>query len=350
MLTFLFPITHRQWLKNKEKGLENFASHVVTKTVKRINRQLSFLSKDHQSFITDGDVVNMTAKRNVYKNSLLKKALFLVVFVALLIAESSLNYENMEIFIMPGEEGIRAVSMRVFTALILTLGSIIAADLTLEVLFHHWLESDKEKFNFPDSTNISFSQKIGVGEKSRLLFLVLSALMLIGCLWAIFLFSQKRAEVMAQAAGLTVTGNGMLVSPITLVALLLPFLGGICMLLIKKNHNIVSAYRAMIRYRHIVEYDKKKKLNFIDVFSVRRARTLNKEIANSYRRVNRFRNYLEGLNTKMRSAEGKQERYNTSGLPHTTDQNQLKEFVKQRLEPETLRILENVENPLKTAV
>ncbi len=41
-MTLLYPITHRQWLKNKEKGLENYASHIVTKTVKRISRRLSF--------------------------------------------------------------------------------------------------------------------------------------------------------------------------------------------------------------------------------------------------------------------------------------------------------------------
>lgn len=349
-MTLFFPITHRQWLKNKEKGLENYASHVVTQTVKRINRRLSFLAKDHQSFITDGDVVNMTAKRNVYKNALLKKTLFLIVFVALVVSESSLNYENMEIFIMPGEEGVRPVAMRVFTALILTLGSIIAADLTLEILFHNWLESDKEKYNFPDSTNVTFAEKMGVGARSRLIFLILSVLILVACLGAIYLFSQKRADVMEAISRQSGATKNMAVSPLTLVALLLPFLGGICMLLIKRNHNIVAAYRAMIRYRHIVETDKKRKLNLIDTFSVRRARTLNREIANSYRRINRFRNYLEGLNTRIRLNNSKKEPYNTLGLPHTLDQNQLKEFVKQRLEPETLRILNNNENPLKTAV
>lgn len=349
-MTLLYPITHRQWLKNKEKGLENYASHIVTKTVKRISRRLSFLSKDHQSFITDGDIVNVSAKRNVYKNALLKKILFLIVFVALVISESSINYENMEIFIMPGEEGLRPISMRIFTALILTLGSIIAADLTLEVLFHNWLENDKVKYNFPDSTNTSFTEKIGVGEKSRLLFLVLCLLILIGCLWAIYLFSQHRSAVMDAISQQSGINSTMAISPLTLVALLLPFLGGICMLLIKKNHNIVAAYKAMIRYQHIVDYDKKKKLNIIDIFSVKRARTLNSEIASSFRRINKFRNYLEGLNHKMKGKGSGQEPYKTLGLPHTLDQNQLKEFIKQRLEPETLRVLNNVENPLKTAI
>ncbi len=52
----------------------------------------------------------------------------------------------------------------------------------------------------------------------------------------------------------------------------------------------------------------------------------------------------------MKGKGSGQEPYKTLGLPHTLDQNQFKEFIKQRLEPETLRVLNNVENPLKTAI
>ncbi|MCD9015351.1 hypothetical protein [Parachryseolinea silvisoli] len=335
-MTLLYPITRRQWLKNREKGLSNYTLHEVTKAVKRINKKLTFLNKSHDSFLTDSDVVNTTIKRNVYKNAVLLRCILSILFVLLVLAESFINYENMEIFIMPGEIGLRALLMRTVTAFILTVVSIVSMHMVFENAFHHWLESDKIKYNFPDTLEISVSSKVTHHDSSRIAFLIICTAVMLGCLWTIYIFAEKRAAVI-EAISLSRT-NTTGVSPLTLVSLILPFIGGMTMFVIKRNHNIVAAYNAMTRYRIRLDLDKKRKNHLIDIFSIRRAKTLNEEIALTFRRVNRFKNYLEAINHTLQRKNNKEHPYQVHGLAHTEDQNILKIFILKRLEPETLRL------------
>lgn len=335
-MTLLYPITRRQWLKNREKGLSNYTLHEVTKAVKRINKKLTFLNKSHDSFLTDSDVVNVTIKRNVYKNAFLLRWILTILFVLLVLAESFINYENMEIFIMPGEDGLRALLMRTVTAFILTVVSIVSMHMVFENAFHHWLESDKVKYNFPDTLEVSVSSKFASHENSRIAFLIICTAVMLGCLWTIYVFAEKRGDVIAALSALPTEKTG--VSPLTLVSIILPFIGGMTMFVVKRNHNIVAAYNAMTRYRIRLDLDKKRKTHIVDIFSIRRAKTLNEEIALTFRRVNRFKNYLEAINHTILRKNKKEHPYRVHEMAHTEDQNTLKAFILRRLEPETLRL------------
>lgn len=342
-MTFFYPLTHRQWLKNKENGLTNYVSHEVTRAVRRINRHLTFLHKNHNTFLTDSDIVNTTVKRHVYKNAMLLKTLFLVLFIFLVLAESAINYENMEIFIMPGESGIRALLMRVVTAFIITAGSILFMHFIFENIFHSWLEGDKVKYNFPDTINVSLGDKLGGhDQKNRLIFLIICIGVMIACLWAIYSFAEKRSAIIEAIAGQSKARSEAGLSPLTLVSLLLPFIGGITMFIIKRNHNIVAAYKAMVRYQIRQDLDKRKKNYLLDVFSTRRAKTLNEEVSITFRRINKFKNYLEAINHDIRTKKRNREPYQILALPHTNDQNSLKKYIITRLEPETLRLANEI--------
>jgi hypothetical protein len=324
-MSLLYPITRRKWLKNKEKGLENYVADEVTKAVLRINKQLTFVNRNQNTFLTDSDVVNVSVKRNVYRNAVLIRAIFVSLFIALILAESAINYENMEIFIMPGENGLRALLMRIVTAFILTAGSIVAVHLIFETIFHNWLEQDKIKYNFPDTFNISVNEQLEKKDFNRFAFLV------------IYEFAEKRTAVIEAISSNPTSNNPAEISPLTLVSLILPFIGGMIMFVIKRNHNIIVAYQSMTRYKIKQDIDSKKKTYLKDVFSIKRAKTLNQEISISFKRIIRLKNYLEARNYRSKSGSNDQVIYNTIGIHHIEDQNTLKKYIIARLEPETLR-------------
>lgn len=340
-MTWLYPITRRQWLRNPE-GLGNYVHDQESVAVTRINKQLSFLNKNQNVLLSDADIVNVTIKRNVYTNALLAKRLLLILLLLFVIAEWLLNYQNMEVWLFPGQEGLGPLLARVPTALILTGGSIYAADVVLEMMFHRMLENDKHRFNFPDTSVANDGIKGTRSDATRIGILLVSLGALIGLLYAIYLLSIGRASAFEGGGK---AGGGLFASPLAIVALMLPPLGGLIFLFIKKHHNITVAYRAMMRYKMIQEGDRRRKNNLEDAFTLKKAKVLNQEIASTYRRINKLKNFMQARNSKSASSNGGAIRYMLDGIDNIEKLDSWKFRVRNSLEKETLREYDRNFNP-----
>ena len=294
-MSLFYPLTHSKWLKNPINGFKNYVENQESKARKRIVPKLAHVKIKKESLLGENDNVQCSASSHVYRSAQIAFYLFSFLLFLLICAEFIINYLTMVVVIMPGDERIILASfVRIPIALTLTIGSILLAEFCFDIIFENINNEKKIKYNIPDSINsIGISAKVAVFNKNKLVFFIVSLLTLLGTLYAIYYLAEKRGQAINEEEI-----SGAIIEPLTLISLVLPILGGLIMVYIKNNLNLILAYKAKRRFIRTTKSNDRTNKIMGEQFGRRRMKIVETELSKRHIRIIKYKNHLEGKNKK----------------------------------------------------
>lgn len=295
-MSLFYPLTHSKWLKNPVNGFKNYVENQESKARKRIVPKLAHVKIKKESLLGENDNVQCSASSHVYRSAQI--ALYLLSFLLFLLicAEFIINYLTMVVVIMPGDERIILASfVRIPIALTLTIGSILLAEFCFDIVFENINNEKKIKYNIPDSINsFNTGSKSAIVNKNKLVFFLISLTTLLGTLYAIYYLAEKRGQAINEEEI-----SGAFIEPLTLISLVLPILGGLIMVYIKNNHNLILAYKAKRKFIRTTKNNARANKIMGEQFGRRRMKIVETELSKRHIKIIKYKNHLEGRNKKM---------------------------------------------------
>jgi hypothetical protein len=295
-MSLFYPITHYKWLKNHANGFKSYVEFQESIARKKIVPKLAHVRIKRETFLSANDNVVCSAPSHIFRLAQFAFYIFTILIVFLICAEFIINYLTMVVVIMPGDERIILASLiRIPVALTLTIGSILLAEFCFDIAFEKIISEKKIKYEIPDTINpLDLKSKSNFVRENKLIFFMVSLITLVGTLYSIYYLAERRSMAINEEKI-----SGAIIEPLTLISLILPILGGLIMVYIKSNLNLILAYKAKRKFNRVTKRNQKTNKILGKQFSRRRMKIIETELSKRHIKLVKFKNYLEGKNKKI---------------------------------------------------